>query len=249
MIHAPGFLSVFCIRLRCGARTMIVLIVALIILCVFNPAQAEEIADKDASVKKMKRIVLALLVYENSHKHFPAAVVMGPDGKTPHSWRLELLPFLDAKGIFDRYKMDETWDSDHNLALAKEAADLFSVPSEGATDDCGYFLLTGPSTPFDGEKTTTIRKIRDGTSNTVAIVEAKRSIPWSKPEDIPFATEKPLPKLGGFFNDGFHVGFLDGSVVFLPSDFDEKTLRAMITHASREPMKKPAINVPPGLAK
>lgn len=241
MIHVPCLL-------QGGARAMLA-IFALVILGVFNHAQADEMADKDASVKKMKQIGLALLVYENSHKHFPAAVVMGPDGKTPHSWRLELLPFLDAKGIFDRYKMDEPWDSEHNLALAKEAADLFSVPIEGATDDCGYFLLTGPSTPFDGEKTTTIRKITDGTSNTVAIVEAKRSIPWSKPEDIPYDADKPLPKLGGFFNDGFHVSFLNASVVFLPSAFDEKTLRAMITRAGREPMKRSAINAPPELAK
>jgi len=249
MIHTSGFLPMLCVRWKRVSHTMLLMFLALVILCVSNSAQADEMADKQASVKQMRQIGLALQFYHDAHKHFPTAVVMGPDGKTPHSWRLEMLPYLDAKGVYDRYKMDEPWDSEHNLALVKEVADIFRMPSEQAKDDCGYFLLTGPSTPFDGEKTTTIRKIIDGTSITVAIVEAKRSIPWSKPEDIPYDANQPLPKLGGFFDDGFHVGFLDSSVVFLPNDFDEKTLRAMITHASREPLKRPAINAPPELVK
>ena len=34
---------------------------------------------------------------------------------------------------------------------------------------------------------------------TIMLVEAKRDIPWSKPEDIPFDPDKPVPALGGFF--------------------------------------------------
>ena len=35
------------------------------------------------------------------------------------------------------------------------------------------------------------------------MVEAKRDIPWTKPEDIPFDVDKELPKLGGFAGQGF----------------------------------------------
>ena len=43
-----------------------------------------------------------------------------------------------------------------------------------------------------------IRDITDGTSNTLMIVEAKRNIPWTKPEDLSFDPDKPVPELGGF---------------------------------------------------
>lgn len=212
-------------------------------------AKAEQMDRMIASVKKMKDIALALLIFENKNKHFPPAVMIGPDGKTPHSWRVEMLPYLGRQHEFDTYKMDEPWDSENNLVVAKAVADLFTVPGNQATGECGYFLLTGPSTPFDGEKTTKIRAITDGTTNTVGVVEGKRQIPWTKPEEIQYDNNKPLPDLGGFFDDGFHVGFLDGSVVFLPKEIDEKTLRAMITFAGRERAKRSSASSWPELVK
>jgi len=214
---------------------------------VANTQQADQM---QASKDKMRKISLALLFYESAHKHFPAAVIVGPDGKTTHSWRVEMLPYLGREKDYANYRMNEPWDSANNLEVAKAAADPFIVPSDNSTDDCGYFLLTGPSTPFDGKKTTTIRAIRDGTSNTVGVVEAKRSIPWSKPEDISYDPKKQLPELGGFFEGGFHVGFLDGSVLFIPKDeIDDETLRAMFTHAGGERAKRQPSDSWPTLVK
>jgi uncharacterized protein DUF1559 len=190
------------------------------------------------SSNQMKQIGIALQNYHDTYKHFPPAVVMGPDGTTPHSWRVELLPFLEKQDLYDRYKMDEPWDSEHNKQLVKEAADLFSVPGETPGEDCGYFLVTGPGTAFDKDQPPSeLRNIIDGTSNTIGLVEAKRAIPWTKPEDIEIDPDKPLPKLGGFFDEGFGVGFLDTHVAFLPNDFDEKTLRALFSMGGREPIR------------
>jgi hypothetical protein len=47
------------------------------------------------------------------------------------------------------------------------------------------------------------------------IGEAARPVPWTKPEDLPFDPKKPLPELGGLFEDGFHVALVDGSAFFL----------------------------------
>lgn len=194
------------------------------------------------SQNKLKQIAIALLNYHNTHKTFPPAVVMGPDGKTPHSWRLELLPYMEVgkKDVYDRYKMDEPWDSPDNLKLIDEAADVFSVPSEQPSKDCGYFLLVGPGTVFDPDQPPPkIRNITDGTSKTIGVVEAKRKIPWTKPEDIAYDPDKPLPTLGGFFEGGFNTAFMDSSVRFLAEDLDEATLRALISRAGREPVPVP----------
>jgi hypothetical protein len=89
--------------------------------------------------------------------------------------------------------------------------------------------LTGPGTMFDGPKGTQIREIRDGCSNTILLVEAKRDIPWTKPDDIPYDPKKPLPKLGGFFGDAFNVVMVDGSARTLSNSIEEAILRALAT--------------------
>ena len=67
-----------------------------------------------------------------------------------------------------------------------------------------------------------------------AVVEGKREVPWTKPEDIPYDADKPLPKLGGWFEQGFCAAFCDGQAMFIASDIDEKALRAWITRAGGE---------------
>jgi prepilin-type processing-associated H-X9-DG protein len=77
-------------------------------------------------------------------------------------------------------------------------------------------------------------QITDGSSNTILAVEAKREIPWTKPEDIPFDPNVPLPELGGFTPDGFNALFADGSVHYLKKSIAPTTLKALITRDGGE---------------
>ena len=88
--------------------------------------------------------------------------------------------------------------------------------------------------------------ITDGTSNTILVVEAERDIPWTKPEDIAYDPDKPLPKFGGrplpagiSGANGFLASFADGSVRFISDTTDEVTLRALITKAGGEVVQVP----------
>ena len=69
----------------------------------------------------------------------------------------------------------------------------------------------------------------DGTSNTVMVVEAAEAVPWTKPEELPFAEGSPLPRLGGSMSDGFAALFADGRVRLIDRRVDERTLRNLIT--------------------
>ena len=53
-------------------------------------------------------------------------------------------------------------------------------------------------------------------------------VPWSKPADLPFNPEKPLPKLKGPFANAFHVATLDGATYALRRDIDSTVLRNLI---------------------
>ena len=73
------------------------------------------------------------------------------------------------------------------------------------------------------------RILKTDQSNTFMVVEAGSPVPWTKPEDISYDKEKPLPKLGRQFDDGFHAAFADGSVRFLGNANDPDIVRRLIT--------------------
>ena len=77
--------------------------------------------------EKLQQIVLGLYGYEFAHEHFPPAVVIGPDGKTPHSWRVEILPYLHRKDLFEQYRLDEPWDSPANKKVLDQIPDVFGA--------------------------------------------------------------------------------------------------------------------------
>jgi hypothetical protein len=100
------------------------------------------------------------------------------------------------------------------------------------------------TTVFWNEGGASFKNMCDGTSNTIAIVEAKREIPWTQPVDIEYSVEKPLPKFGGWFAKGWHAGFANGSVKYLSHDNDERTVRNLLTIADGQPGAPPPALVP-----
>jgi hypothetical protein len=191
------------------------------------------------ATNNLKQIGLAMHNYHDAYNRFPSAVLYGPDGKTPHSWRVALLPYLAASRLHERYHFDEPWDSPNNRKVLEQMPAVYRNPKESAdSTNASYFLLVGPGALFDGKHAPHLSEIRDGTSNTLMVVEAKRDIAWTKPEDISFDPDKPLPKLGGFFAEGFLAALADGSVHFLPQNIDEKLLRLLITAADGQPIRE-----------
>jgi beta-lactamase regulating signal transducer with metallopeptidase domain len=190
---------------------------------------AREAARRAQSSNNMKQLALAMHNYQDTYKHFPPAVLIGPDGKTPYSWRVALLPFLDQNELYKQYKLDELWDSENNKKVLAKMPAVFRCPSDDPKSlNAAYFAVVGPQTLFHDNTGTAIRKITDGTSNTIMFVDAKRDIPWTKPEDIAVLADKPLPVLGGWFPGVTLITFADGSVRPVGPLMDQ-TLRALFT--------------------
>lgn len=190
--------------------------------------QSRGAARRLQSKKNLKKILLALHTYHEVHNHFPTAVVLGPDGKTPHSWRVELLPFLGQEALFKTYRFNEPWDSKNNKKVLSKMPAVFRYSKdEGTANNSSYYAVVGENTLFGNKAGLKMRDVTDGTRNTIAVVEAKRDIPWTKPEDIQYDGKK-LPKLGGYFQDGYHVGLSDGGVQFFSENVDKDILKHLL---------------------
>jgi len=167
--------------------------------------------------------------------------VYGPNGTPFHSWRVLILPFIEEKALYDQFRFDEPWDSPHNIKLLEKMPSTYAAPGRKKTlmppfhTVCHVFV--GKDTPFERGKLVRLTdSFPDGTSNTLLFVEAGEPVPWTKPEDIEYDPDAPLPTLKGLFKDGFRACMADGSRKFFRYDINEVTLRAAITRNEGEPL-------------
>ncbi|WP_442484269.1 M56 family metallopeptidase [Aeoliella sp. SH292] len=210
---------------------------------------AREAARRSQSMNNMKQILLAMHMYYSAYNHFPPAVIYEtlPDGKkVARSWRVELLPYFGDEALYQQYRKDEPWDSEANKQVLAKIPAIYRAPSDDLTStDAGYFVLTGPTTAFSTEgEGTRMEDITDGTSNTIALVDAKRDIPWTNPEDIAYDAAKPLPEFGGRHPGIFLAGFTDGSVQAIANEIDQQMLRWMIEKADGNPINRAEQGIP-----
>jgi hypothetical protein len=71
-------------------------------------------------------------------------------------------------------------------------------------------------------------EVTDGTSNTIGVVEAGPPVPWSKPADIHYDRNKPLPPMTGPYANVRNVAMMDGGVQAFRPKLDEAVWRHLI---------------------
>jgi hypothetical protein len=182
------------------------------------------------TINKFKFIALALhnFTAQNDGK-LPAAAIR-KDGKSLLSWRVAILPYLAEFRLYEKFRLDEPWDSPHNLPLLAEIPDVYApvIGRDRAPHSSYYQAIVGPGALFDGDVGA---KILDSTylaSPTLLVVEGARPVPWAKPEDVAYNAGS-LPSIGGQFGDGAYVSFADGSARFITRNVAPETMRALIT--------------------
>src|SRR5947209_6845650 len=149
--------------------------------------------------------------YNDTHGRLPPAVVYGADGKPLYSWRVLVLPFIEQQELYKQFKLDKPWDSPHNLPLLEKMPGTYAPPpgkrKKVPPSHTVLHVFVGKGTAFEGREGLRLPEdFPDGTSNTLLVVEAGPPVPWTKPEDLPYAPDRPLPNLDLLFKDGFRAG-------------------------------------------
>lgn len=230
---------------RPSVFTIYGVVALLVALLVPAARQAREAARRSSCNCNLMQIGLALQNYADVYKCFPPAYVTDERGRRMHSWRILILPFMEQKPLYDRYDFSEPWNGPHNRQLAAFIPPSFCCPSDDrrGPGEVSYLAITGPGTVWPGDRCATFGDIKDGTSNTIQLVEAIGSgIHWMEPRDLPFeALAKGVnseARVGvcSRHGDTAKVSFCDGSVRPIDATLSIETLEALATKAGKEPI-------------
>jgi len=177
----------------------------------------------------LKRLTLATLIYEKEHGTWP-------DSHPLHSWRVLLLPYLgeEAKELYEKIRLDEPWDSEHNRQFHEISLSAFQCPSanhqkmvDGGTH-YSVIVRDDPEVGLDKK-------------NRFLIVERQEAICWMKPDEeiTQQAAEAGINKspkgLGSHHPGGLNAAAKAGGVQFISDTIDDDKLQEWIvgTDSSR----------------
>jgi hypothetical protein len=197
-------------------------------------------AQRRTCVNNLKYLALSWHNYHDVHAHFPASASRDDDGKELLSWRVHVLPFLGQLPLYNEFHLDEPWDSEHNKKLIAKMPDAFACPGTDlkAAGKTTYLTTIGEHGLFRGDEGIRVRDIRDGTSNTIMIVDVapEKAVVWTKPGDLEVDPEAPLRGLGGQHDKVISAAFCDGSVHSLAQDIKPTTLKLLFNPDDGKPI-------------
>lgn len=202
----------------------------------------------------LKQIVIGLHNYHDVYGTLPPAYVTDISGKPIHSWRVLILPFVEHKTLYDRYRFDEPWDGPNNRQLLSEMPRVYECPassgmrSQGMTD---YLAVVGPHAAWLGKTPRSLDQFLDGTDSTLLVVESHGSgVCWMQPTDLD-ADLMPKrinpPASAGISSPhthpgrpSCHVAFADGSVRWLDENSTPQQIQALLTIDGGETVRLPS---------
>lgn len=206
----------------------------------------------------MRGIGAALYDYHEKHGSFPPTYSVDKNGHRLHSWRVLILPFLEGgEELAEQIRLDEPWDSPHNLQFHDQMPKLFQCPGFshhhwwdflGLTDDKAdlslttYVPISAEGSIFQVSEPVRIMQIADGTSNTLMVVEVGRqdAVNWMKPDagiseaDLLSHFQATDPQEKTTHHGGIHVLLGDGSVRFFQSEITPQKLHGDITYDGKD---------------
>jgi hypothetical protein len=181
------------------------------------------------TINNLKFMGLAMHNWAAVNGAFPTAAIHKGDN-AGLSWRVAILLYIEQFALYQKFHLDEAWDSPHNASLLNEMPRVY-VPvalTDAPTGTTCYQVVVGSGSLFDGDKRVPA-DIATCSKPRLMIVEAARPVPWTKPEDLLYDDGSLLPRLGGPFENGSYATFANGAVRLLSKAHSPDILHSLIT--------------------
>ena len=190
-----------------------------------------------AKMNDLRQIGIAMSSFENTYGQLPIGEssrktpVRYRDGKPLLSWRVHLLPFLEQGPLYSKFKLDEPWDSPHNIKLLDHMPDLYkSLDYPGLGHKTVLLGMGGPSGIFySGESRDVPRAVRSRDIPSlfavalVVMAQPEKAVLWTKPDEFVFDPKNPRQGLTKG-SEPIPALFTNGSVRSIGSEVNSEAL-------------------------
>jgi len=193
----------------------------------------------------LNKIYQALLDYQKVHGSLPPAYTVDDDGRPLHSWRVLLLPHLGEEALYRQIRLDEPWNSSHNLVAANRMPKVYQCPEHPflACDETSYVVVVGAHTMFPFSQGRCLPNVKDALERTILLVEQRSGVKWMEPTDLDFDTmsfainNAKESSLGSFHPGNANVLFCDGTVKALSNRLSPVIVQQLLEVDDGEPEK------------
>jgi hypothetical protein len=216
-----------------GIVAVVAVLLALLLPAIYRDIRPA--VHRTACKNNLKQIMLAMSIYHDINGSFPPAFTVDAEGQPLHSWRTLLLPYIDHPRLYKSIDLSKPWNDPANAAAFSTPMPVFHCPSE-KNDGLmtTYQAVVGPGAGFEFSRARSVKDFKDGTSNTILImeVESRMAVHWMSPFDHGYEyllTNRPEVK--NTHEGGSHAAIADGTVRFLSQRIELPTRRALISIA------------------
>lgn len=145
--------------------------------------------DTNKCVNQMRQIGIALHAYHETFGSFPPAFVADDEGRPQHSWRVLILPYVEAHELYQQYRFDEPWNGPNNRKLVDKMPAAYRCPAaEFSLRETNYVAVIGSQTAWPGAVGSRLSDFTDSPGETILLIETVDSgINWMEPRDLTFA--------------------------------------------------------------
>ncbi len=178
---------------------------------------ARKAAIRNTKLNRFRQVVLAAHNFESAMRKLPFDVEANGQMHESLSWRSALLPYMEENALYDQLDLEQAVDSEANEFANSKMPEVFGEDGQN-TDVVGIKPDKIPKS---------FASIRDGTSNTIMVLEYPAGMPWLERNDL---TIDEAVELFKSLEEGESLvaGFYDGSVYYLNAGIDETLLRKLL---------------------
>jgi hypothetical protein len=163
----------------------------------------------------MAEIAGALNAFKSRHGAYPPIALTNKNGEKVLSWRVALLKFLNEDSLYKEFDCEQRWDAPCNKKLLAKMPQVFAHPRQGMEDVSRGLTHIWPTQADTRAFTGTPRTAQEFLRQPVLIVEAPKSIEWTKTDGF-VDVELMVPnQLSLMRPGGYYAAYHDESVAFV----------------------------------